>query len=270
MTVLIAFVLLLFVVPSVSAVSAEGAPSSSTITKYTGSYTAGYFIETKCNLNNPGCPGTLLSFQATWNVPTVTCVESGEIFSLIMGVAYAYGVTSAGSTLDVYCTGITASYYFVYNLGGSGGGLGADTISPGDKMKTIGSVVPSTGAVSVEIKDITKGWTFGPVTGTISVFTGNGGGAVFLICGTPAYGGCASSVTTPLPKFTTIKFTNVKLTILGHSGSPGSFLSISKIGTYEEIWKNLKANGGTGHVVAEPTSITSTSTGFSIKWLKGL
>jgi hypothetical protein len=270
MTLLTAFLLFLFVMPTIFAMSMSTAVSSSTISKHTTQFEAGYFIETKCRLNTPGCPSTLVRVLATWNVPTVTCTESGEIFEFSMGVAYEYGVTSAGSELYVTCTGTTASYSFGYSLAGSGGGLGADTISPGDKMVTNGSLVPSTGAVSVEIKDITKGWTYGPVKGTDTVSTAYTGGAVFLICGTPAPSGCAGSTTTPLPKFTTIKFTSVKLTMGGHSGTPGSFLSISGISTTEEIWVNLAKYGGTGHVVAEPTSISSTSTGFSIKWIQGL
>jgi hypothetical protein len=230
--------------------------------KSTG-YEAGYFIETK------SVATTTLSFDATWNIPTVTCIESGQIFYFSLGVSYEYGATSAGSTLEVTCSGTTSTYSFGYDVGSSGGGLGPDTISPGDKIETIGSVVPSTGTYTVEIKDLTKGWDFGPLT-TTRTMVSTQGGAVFLLCGTPAKGGCAGSVTTPLQKFTTIKITNVKLTIAGHTGSIGSFLSISGIQTTKEVWVNLKSNGGTGDTVAKPTSLSSTSTGFSIKWITGL
>jgi len=249
----LAFVLLLLVVPGVYAVS------TTTLSKNTTQFEAGYFVEAKN-------PGSVLSFQSTWNVPVVTCTESGEYFLLRIGVIHEFS-PDAGSTLQVTCSGTTSSYSFLYDLGSTAGGLPlGDTTSPGDQMKTIGAVVVSTGALSVTIKDMTKGWTFGPQKGTETPETTQPGGAMWILCGTPAPAGCAGSVSIPLSQFTTMKFGSVKLTMGGHTGTIGSFLSISGISTTEEIWVNPSTN----HMVATPTSISSASTGFSIKWLNGL
>jgi hypothetical protein len=67
----------------------------------------------------------------------------------------------------------------------------------------------------------------------------------------------------PLFHFNTAKFRGVKTSVRGHAGILGSFISISGVSSTRRFFVGLSNR----HVLAKVTSITSTSSNFSIKWL---
>jgi hypothetical protein len=234
---------LVLVVPTVSA-SAGGSPSS--ITKNTTSDIAGYTVYDKS-----AGSGTIM-IQSTWNVPTVTCSSSGESMNFEIEIDHIYA-GDIESELYIYCSGLTAQYSLSCWVGGSSCSLPiSDTVAPGDKIQTIGSVAISTGVASITIKDGTK-WKFSQMR-TEPINTKQSGGVDWWIY--------RSGV--PIPQFSTIKTSGDMATLGGHHGTLGSFLSDHSVTVTEYI----KVDSSNMHVLAKPTSITSTSASFSIKWIQ--
>jgi hypothetical protein len=241
--------------PSVSADSAGVASSSNAliangISLQTGP--AGYEIFS-------AKPGKIVSVQANWTVPIVTCAAYS---SLQVGIFAAHKYSSdSGSFVVIVCNsaGATPSYtiYYAGNNHGNNPLPSEDTISAGDKMYTQASVDTLGGETSVFIQDLTKHWSFG-TSGSEPIDTAAGGAAWWFISSANS-----GTQTMPLPKFSTDKFANVKATINGHTGSIGSF--ISKF----TIYKLIYVDSSNGHVLAKPTSITSSSTSFQVKWVQG-
>jgi hypothetical protein len=217
---------------------------------------AGYVVQTT------DASGTL-KVQSTWKVPTLTCTLSQSFIDFYVGVTHQYTEFS-GSQLYAYCDGTSAVYDMQYALvyGGVANLTSSDTVLPGDMMLTIASIVVSTNVASIEIKDLTKGWTFGPMTATQYVSPGGDGDVQIYMCGESFE--CTYSTPIPIPKFTTISTSGDVLTLGAHEGTLGSFLGVSGDGVFEFIMENPS----TGHALAEPSSITSTSSSFGIQFVQ--
>ena len=91
-------------------------------------------------------------------------------------------------------------------------------------MQTIAMITIATGLDSVQIKDITKGWTFSMT----ETQTPNTKQSVYGVLDLSGSGSSAS----PLPHFTTIKTSGDTLTLGSHHGSIGSFTSDSSVTVY--------------------------------------
>jgi hypothetical protein len=204
-------------------------------------------------------PGKVISVQANWTVPAVTCVAYQ---SLQVGIFAAHHYSDdSGSFVVINCNGPGASpIYTIYYMGNNYGNNplpSGDTISPGDKMYTLASVDILGGETSVYIADYTKGWTFG-VSGAEPIDMTSGVAAEWYVAsansGTP---------TEPLPQFSTIVFSHVRATVKAHTGNIGTFISGFT------IYKWIFVDSSTGHRLVKTTSITSSSTSFTSSWAEG-
>ena len=254
-----ALIFFLILATSVSFVLSQSASAASAAgVTTTTSVWGGYLV------NAPAASSGTLAVNTEWNVPKVTCTGSSELVDFWIFVEHEYNPDS-GMMLAVTCSGTTATYVIAAYLTGSTlGGVG-HSVSPGDKMQTIASVSVATGAGSLEIKDKTKGWTYS-TTGSETPNTALSGYIELGVCGTPNTVVCASNGTAPMPKFTTAEFTNVEITLYAHHGSIGSFLRVSS----DSVSRLLEVDSANGHVVAEPNTISKSSTGFSLMWKQGL
>jgi hypothetical protein len=249
--------LVFLMVPFASADSAGGASSSNApiangiiVQK---AAPAGYEI-------NSSSSGHVVSVQANWTVPIVKCAASGTSLEVGIFVAHLYDADS-GSLVVIACSGAppTPGYtiYYVGNSKAENPLPSKDTVSAGDKMYTQASVDPLGGETSVYIQDFTRHWTFG-TSGSEQIDTTKPGYAWWAIGSSNS-----GTSTNPLPQFSTVKFANVKATIDGHTGYIGSFISKFTV-TKWIFWNNIN-----GHILAKPTSITTSSTSFSVKWVQG-
>ena len=196
-------------------------------------------------------PGPLIELWSFWTVPSVTCSASGTTdFYIVVGHITADDI---GSRLVISCTGTTAAYSILYMSVGGGFTLPPkDTVSPGDKMQTIANEAVNGGETFVSIKDITKAWTFA-TNANEPVNTHSPGFVWWFLVGN-----------IPLANFGAIKTTKDNVTISGRFGTIGSYVPLSTFTVYRDTLKNSANN----HVLAKSTAITSSSKGFSIKWVQ--
>ena len=206
--------------------------------------------------------GSTVSTQAKWTVPTVNCTSSSSVAFMQFYVTVGHiTAEDSGSQLVATCSGTTPQYSFSFFAGSKGGNQipAQFTISPGDMMQTFASESISTGATKVTIRDLTLGWLF--TNSSMQTVDKTRSSFAWWIVAEPGGG----VTTRPLLQFSDIKVSGIKATVGGHNGILGSFIPISKITVYKEIFVDTSTN----HVLAKPTSITSTSTSFTIKWIQG-
>ena len=191
----------------------------------------------------------------------LTCTSSApSAFAQFYVVIGHLAAEDSGSQLVVSCSGLTPQYTLTY-IGGGGSHFlpPEDTVSAGDKLQTIATLSILGGETSIFINDTTKGWTFG-VSGAEPIDTTS---SVILILAVAEPGGGTSS--RPLLQFSPINTSGDKATLNGHTGRLGSFLSLTRFNVYK--W--ILVDAANGNVLARPSSITSTSSGFKINWVQG-
>jgi hypothetical protein len=207
-------------------------------------------------------PGGTIKVQSTWTVPSVECSTTGQILTFTIQIDHIYQGDTA-SELYVSCTGAIASYVMEYSLGGTSNTL-VSPILPGDKIQTTQSVVTKTGVVSIDIKDITRGWNTGTTTRTEPIDVTQVGEIDFWLCGNSMPSACAN-VPLGLARFTTLKTTGDTITLGPHHGSIGSFLGVSS-----DFVTKYSVVDNVGTAETRPSTISTTSSSFSILWLAGL
>jgi hypothetical protein len=206
-------------------------------------------------------PGSFVKVQGTWAIPSVTCPSAvpGAFMQFYVVVGHI-SAEDAGSQLVASCSGLTPQYLLQYINGASVNSLPAgDTISAGDKMQTIASVAVLGGETAVSINDLTKGWTFG-VSGSEAIDTTS---AVRVLWFLAEPGG--GTVSRSLLSFSALKTSGDSAIVNSHTGTLGSFVPLAKFTVFKWVFIDPSNN----HVLARPTSITSTSTGFSLKFVQG-
>ena len=209
----------LFLASNASAASSIQAKAGIIVSK--DDVTAGYqFIA-----SNPG--SKTIHVQTTWNVPSVTCTTHSQnlyFFVTISNAANSY----VGSELTIECLsaigGLFPSYIMAYWLGYNTNPID-EPLRAGDVIKTVASIDISTGASSDTIEDKTQGWT-NMTSGNVGTSASSG------IVNLYTYGNQATS-SNPLADFSTVKFASVKITLKGHTGSPGSFFSLKGVAIKE-------------------------------------
>ena len=139
-----------------------------------------------------------------------------------------------------------------YSLGGTSNTL-VSPILPGDKIQTTQSVVTKTGVVSIDIKDITRGWNTGTPTRTEPIDVTQVGEIDFWLCGNSMPSACAN-VPLGLARFTTLKTTGDTITLGPHHGSIGSFLGVSS-----DFVTKYSVVDNVGTVETRPSTISTTS-----------
>ena len=168
-----------------------------------------------------------------------------------IGHVYAY---DAGLIFEVDCQNGKA-LYSLYATEGPNNPQLISTLSPGEKVLLVASENVTTGGISLTIQlpnEIVSGtFNFG-VSSSPSV-------AHWALRAS----GC-SPCQAPVPMFTALKTTKDSISLGRHSGSIGSYLNQKS----DSVFEFFLQNGGTGHVVIQPTALTSTSTGFSLKWVR--
>jgi hypothetical protein len=209
--------------------------------------------------------GSVIMTQATWFIPSVTCSSSAPSAFLQFYVQIAHITGSdVGTQLVVTCSGLPLSpqYTLNYYIGSSiSGSLHCPPIcvSPGDKMLTNASEIVSTGVTTLIIRDLTKAW-YVSGSGSEPVEKSEPSSAEWVVA---EPGGGTSG--RPLLQFSTIKVSAITAEVGGYKGNLGSFIKVSKIGVNMWIFEDLNNK----HTLAKPTSITSTSSSFKIKWVQG-
>jgi len=207
-------------------------------------------------------PGGTIKVQSTWTVPSVECSTTGQILTFTIQIDHIYQGDTA-SELYVSCTGAVASFVIDYSLGGSSNTL-VSPVVPGDRIQTTESVATKTGMVSIDIKDITRGWDTGVTSRKEPIDATQSGEIDFWLCGNSTPSACAA-VPLGLARFTSLKTTGDTITLGPHHGSIGSFLGVSS-----DFVTKYSVVDNVGTVETRPSAISSASTGFSILWLAGL
>jgi hypothetical protein len=215
--------------------------------------TAGYqFIA-----SNPG--SKTIYVQTIWKVPSVTCTTDSQILYFFVTISHAQ-YSYVGSELTIVCLaaigGPFPSYSIAYWLGFNSNSID-EPLRAGDSMKTIASIGISTGAASTTIEDITQGWT-NMTSGNVGTSASSGIVNLYM------YGNKATS-TNPLADFSTVKFASIKIALKGHTGTPGSFLSLKGVAVKEYIL----INPSNKNILVKPSTITASATNISLKWLNG-
>jgi hypothetical protein len=205
---------------------------------------AGYTLQSPSAVN--------VRMSSSYAIPTMTCTSNSEYITFIVGIGHVNPV-DVGVELQVTCNSGVPSYELYSVLPGQSEPL-SGIPAPGKLVAFTGSEDVATGAVSFTI-------TF---DGRTAIDSANVGTSIsstlaqWLLYAT----GCPPCLG-PVPKFTAIKTTGDKVSLGTHTGSLGSFLKISSdTVTGYEIW-----NTPDHHILAKPTTITSTSSSFSIKWI---
>jgi hypothetical protein len=229
--------------------SASASPNS--ITNVNSNVGAGYRIVSTGTSDS-------MSISGAWVVPTASsCINS---FFVEYDVWILINVPNfEGSSMIISCarSGASPQYSMNYYYQGTPNALSLkDTISPGNKMSAVVTWSSTSGALTIKIKDSTKGWTFS--------FAGSDTTTGAQIAYWELFG-----VANSLPfKFTTLKTSGDKATIRGYSGVLGSFVPLTSLPcqciAVDKVTYFDKVNR---HVLAEPSSITSTSSSFAIKWV---
>jgi hypothetical protein len=205
---------------------------------------AGYILETASAVN--------VKMSSSYAIPTMTCTSNSEYITFIVGIGHVNAV-DVGVELQVTCNNGIPSYAPYLVLPGQSIPL-SGIPAPGKVIAQTLSEDVTTGTVSYTITFDGRLGTGNANVGTSSSSTS----AQWLLYAS----GCPPCLG-PVPKFTAIKTTGDKITLGTHTGSLGSFLKISSDTiTGYELW-----NTPDDHVLAKPTTITSTSSSFSIKWV---
>lgn len=222
---------------------------------------AGYdvCISTSCGVT---LPSSLVSIQGSFVVPSVVSCPSS-------GLEYVhYAVTEnlrEGAGIQFGCD--TFPFYFVeVYKAGSIGGLGSlYTVHPGDHISVKITFNKSTRTIAVRVHDSTHLWTYttGPFSDNFLTTSIN---AEFYLSRDCTTGAC------PVPIFGTLKTSSDYVTIASGSASlKGSlghwWASTSSQSVYATVFGNAMTDSDTGNSLARPTSITASSTGFSVKWI---
>jgi len=240
-----AFVIVVFLFTTSSlVVMTSAAAFASTCCVYYPGYQAGYTL---------GATGAVSAkMSSAYAIPTVTCTSNSEYITFIIGIGQLH-LIDVGVELQVTCNNGVPSYALYAVLPGQSEPL-SGIPAPGKIVAFAGSEDAATGAVSFTITFDGRIALGGTNVGTSTSPTL----AQWLLYAS----GCPPCLG-PVPKFTAIRTTGDKITLGTHTGSLGSFLKISsdKVLGYE-IW-NIPDH----HVLAKPTTVTSTSSSFSIKWI---
>ena len=238
-----AFAVVIFLLTTSSLIVVTNASNASCCVLMPGDQ-AGFTLQSSSAVN--------VRLTSSYAIPTVTCTSNSEYITFIVGIGHVNPV-DVGVELQVTCNNGVPSYELYYVLPGQSGPL---------------SGIPAPGKIVqfTFIEDVTTGEVSFAISfdGRIGTDIANVGTSIsstlvqWLLYAT----GCPPCLG-PVPKFTAIKTTGDKVTLGTHTGSLGSFLKISSdTVTGYEIW-----NTPDHHVLAKPTTITSTSSSFSIKWV---
>jgi hypothetical protein len=208
--------------------------------------------------SNPG--SRMIFVETTWNVPSVACTTNSQILYFFVTISHVTDFDS-GSELTVGCVagigGSSPSYTMAYWLGYNTNSIN-ERVNAGDVVKTITSEDLTSGAVSVTIEDMTESWAT-VQNGNVGTSTSTGIVNLYM------YGNLATS-SNPLADFSMVKFGSIKITLKGHTGSAGSFLSTKGVVVKEYILINPSDK----HVLVKPSTITASSTSVNLKWIQGI
>jgi hypothetical protein len=255
--VLVSVVILALIVPSMLFnVSAMNGGSSAS------DYYAGYDVCAAgvCNVFTFPFP-TFSLVQGSFVVPAVgPCPASGLQF-----VNYEIkdgGYDGAG--IQFGCD--TFPFYFAEVFkAASTVGLGSSyPVDPGDHISVKITYSMSTSSFKVVMHDSTHIWTYN--TGTYTDSSNFPNEAEFVLART------GTTSASPIPQFSTLKTSGDYVTITSGAtslkGSVGHwFASTSSQSLYATVYEFSMSDSDTGHTLAAPSAVTSTSTGFYIKWL---
>ncbi len=250
--ILVVFVVSFVTAPSASAFGTPqsssllpSSPSSNAITTVKENVSAGYAVFAPTGK-------TLTKMETTFNTPkSIPCSKTGTGF--VSAETALINVTSLSKNsvklqgglfgFILSCSLGSLSSEGIYFLGTSNknqSGL-VTGINPGDTVSVTISLTSSKDSLSVQ--DLT--------TGSAHTYSGKYGAVATVaewLVGGPI----------PLPKFSEETFSATKVSTSGGSLEP--FGSLSKID------KLVDYNSKTGDTLATPSSITSTSTSFSVTW----
>jgi Peptidase A4 family len=186
--------------------------------------------------------GTNDGVSLRFKVPTVTCPAAGApgFAGTAMGaVVYtASGFTEAA--IGVTCFGADAHYAGLATINSTPTQL-PDAVSPGDSI-TVRAIEGAVGGATAMVKNTTRHWSH-TLTGTGLTATEIGAGAIAFACGPT---GCS-----PVPEFTSVKFTAV--TYDGGGVAPDALRS--------------KLKAADGSIEAKPSGLNSGSDAFTAKWV---
>jgi len=198
-----------------------------------------------------------MTIQGTWVVPAVSCNASFstdtyyavEIDLSIIAVEKLATATSCpgfGSATPTYNA-------FVVTEGGIT--TLSNPVSPGDTMKatitfTFSAKQLGTGTVKFTLKDTTKSWTYSKTDHDYSATPANASWTLTTI--NDLY----------LPQFSPLKTSGDTLSVHSHSGSLGSFTSVST----DPITEYTMTDYFNGDVIAYPSSLSSSGSSFTIYW----
>lgn len=194
-------------------------------------------------------PGNM-QIKSTWIVPTVTSCDA--VSDMTYGIFI--GGEGAGTLLNCPAVGSAPEYlvYCAFNgvVSCPTSIPPSDKMSPNDKIQAVITINGTTKAALITIKDVTKAWDF--------TTSGTNTGKIFSEAFWELGGGPNNLGMT----FTLVKTSDDSLTMAGHSGKLGSF--ISSFTVYEWTYVNSTNN----HTLAYPTGITSSSGSFKIEFVQ--
>jgi hypothetical protein len=241
--VIIAVTIILFVGSSMVPVVVASSASPSGISMQTSNEFAGYEVE------SGSAPGNL-QINGTWVIPTITSCDSVSDLTYAIGV----GGEAAGTLFNCPAIGTVPEYlvFCAFNFIDSCPTAlpPSDTMSPNDKIQAVVTINGTTKAASIVIHDVTKGWTY--------TTSGKNKGKLYADASWELGGGPNNLGMT----FSTIKTSGDSLTMAGHTGKLGSFISNYII--YDWTYVDSTNN----HTLAQPTNITSSSHSFKINFVQ--
>lgn len=190
-------------------------------------------------------------------VPSVKCLVSSSypssanyLVAIYPGVMYHYD----GSYLVMHCTsrGATPQVSEMYSADQGLFSLPSqDKVSVGDKIRVTVSFTFSSGALSIVIKDSSKRWSF--ISSGLIDSSGSTVAAMWLLIGPNSF---------ILPqKFTPIRTTADSATIGTHTGTLGSFSSITS-----DFVEGFNYIDSSDKVLALTSPLSSSGNAFVITW----
>jgi len=188
--------------------------------------------------------------QGSWVVPKVACAKGETSYA-----SYLVGIQGDEGGAAFYCNSGSAVYStnceFVDVETGCTGIPGTDTVSSGDQMTSVTTVIYSerTQTATVTLTDTTKSWTY---THTFTDTRALQDGLWVL-----------SDFGHPLTKFTVLQTSGNFVTILGKNGSIMSFHNV-----LSDVITQLSKYVNKGDVLATTSALSGATSAFSIKWLK--
>ena len=185
--------------------------------------------------------------QGSWVVPKVACAKGETSYA-----SYLVGIQGDEGGAAFYCNSGSAAYSAnceLLDVTGCTGIPGTDTVSPGDQMTSVTTVVYSTQTATVTLMDTTKSWTYTHTfTDTSRIQDG------FWVL---------SDFGHPLTKFTVFQTSGNFVTILGKNGSIMSFHNV-----LSDVITQFSKYVNKGDVLATTSALSGATSAFSIKWLK--